>query len=717
MRNLAGRLTARSVPELIRIADFWQTVISGRDRHALVGQLYREMRESRSARDAWARLIPEERRIIQYLALDDDQIDVSRTIPDLATAIGLSDEQTRETAISLYRKGILYREGDDDELPIGQLPRVFLPKELTTTFRRVQDEIDAGPLQRVPLPALLALLDDADLEVAANFWGVGIITGLDSREAIAQQLVDALSDSERRSALLKTLKGDALELWKLLSAANEPGVPLDALMTAAGMSGEGNALAQRRRTAVGQLEERLLAWHTYGPGEERFLFIPAELKAESIPSVERRIANPLPVAGSVVTPEPWNHPWAVPWDLLTLVRLVTGTEAIEIRRFEDLPVSWSEQIAGRFWNGEREGDLSRYLSFLAALGRQENALAGGDGTGGPLTPDRAWKHWRSRTFADQFSHLIWWWNASPDWIEGLGAGFAVRNATPPQFRRKLLALLAGLESGAWYDLASVARWVASVDPDILGEDAAIATAGALAVPPGHANWSDYATAAVVEAELLAPFVWFGLVETGRDDHNRQTLRTTDMLGLVSSSDPIADLSPPAGPAIVVHPDLRIDLIDPSPLRVWSISAFADTRSLRPLASYQLSAESVRRALANGASLLDVTTYLEADSGKPLPAEVRQSLQTWSDADRRIVMRLIARITTDADRQAGQLGTALREAGWEVEQRDQALEVVLDLATAEKQITELQSLVRKLGFRETRKPPDHYPEVVNGSGDS
>ncbi len=188
-----------------------------------------------------------------------------------------------------------------------------------------------------------------------------------------------------------------------------------------------------------------------------------------------------------------------------------------------------------------------------------------------------------------------------------------------------------------------------------------------------------------------------LVETGRDDHNRQTLRTTDMLGLVSSSDPIADLSPPAGPAIVVHPDLRIDLIDPSPLRVWSISAFADTRSLRPLASYQLSAESVRRALANGASLLDVTT--------------------WSDADRRIVMRLIARITTDADRQAGQLGTVLREAGWEVEQRDQALEVVLDLATAEKQITELQSLVRKLGFRETRKPPDHYPEVVNGSGDS
>ena len=51
VRNLAGRLNARSAEELSRIAGFWQIPVSGRERHSTVGQLYREMRDIRTARD------------------------------------------------------------------------------------------------------------------------------------------------------------------------------------------------------------------------------------------------------------------------------------------------------------------------------------------------------------------------------------------------------------------------------------------------------------------------------------------------------------------------------------------------------------------------------------------------------------------------------------------------------------------------------------------
>ncbi len=702
MRNLAGRLTARSNAELMRIAEFWQTIVRGRDRHAVVGQLYREMREVRSARDVWARLDANERAIVSLMALD-DQDERSWTLRELSDSLGWELEETRERAIDLYRKGLVYREGDDDELPVGELPRVFLPRELTSSFRRVQDEIDAGPLERVPLPALLALLDETELEQAATIWGVEVYPGLQDRENIARQLTQAMEDPDQRTAVIAGLSNDARAVWTLLVQREDGAAPLAELLEAAGIDGSEIAAAQRGRNALGELEECLLAWHSYGHEESRQVFVPNSIR-ERRRHIEREARVPQPVQAPA-TADLWIHPWALPWDMLTLLREVS-------KRPPPAPLTsphlWKQRIGGRLWNSGSEDHISGYLAFLAALGRNENVFQDGVGDeNGILQPGRAWKQWRTRSFADQYSHLIWWWLASPEWIESTDqSGVIVNRAALPQFRRKLIALMSQLDVGVWFDFEDAARWVADIDPDILGEEAAIATSAALAAPLGHPDRSRLATAAVVQAELATAFAWFGLTEMGRLAGGEVVMRTTDVLQGVQAGGPLQEEAPPAGPAIIVQSTGEIELRAPSPLRVWALSAFADPVSLRPVASYTITETSLRRALEDGPTLDDVTRFLEEESGTSPSAELAEHMQSWAAADRQVTIRLTAELIPNAEVDRAGLRSVVSEAGLELAGDEERVQILLpDDHEHPGQLHALMDLLTQAGYRtRMHRPP-------------
>jgi len=713
MRNLAGRLTARSSADLMRIAEFWQSVVYGRDRHAVVGQLYREMREVRSARDVWARLDLPEREIISLMALD-DQEERSWTLPELAGTLGVAFESTRETAIGLYRKGLLYREGDDDELPVGELPKLFLPRELTSTFRRVHDEIDAGPLERVSFSVLLALLDETELEQAASFWGVEVQPGLQDRDDIARQLSQAVLDTDRRDLVIAGLSADGRRLWTLLAGREVPVAQLAEILNEAGITGEGLAVVQRQRNVVGELEDRLLAWHSYGQDESRNLFVPDSFR-EQRRHIQRSVAMPTQIE---TPPEVvgWNHPWAVPWDLLTLLREVSGRNTSP-PAFTVIH-QWQERLAGKLWNTGGDEYLANYLRFLTALGRNENVFQEEDEEGAPR-PGRSWKAWRARSFPDQISHLIWWWTASPGWIEASTRSTVfVEYAALPQFRRKLLALMNQLEAGTWFSMGEVSRWVASIDPDILGDEAAIATAGALDVPPGHPGWSEAATATVVQEELESAFAWFGLIDMAIAETGMRCMRTTEMLAILQREGPIGDVPQPAGPAIQLTEDGIFELRAPSPVRVWSLSAFAELIALRPVAYYRITETSLRRALAEGPTLLDITGYLEAEMNSPLPSELRQQYQEWSIIDRLVQVRLTAEISTGSNQADDYLKGILREAGWELGSREKGFSALLpENVPAAEGMERVLGLLRGAGYFPNVKGPSELPSGEAGSSDA
>src|SRR3954467_3509001 len=107
MRNLLGRLNARSTDELTRIAAAWLVPLTASNRHAQVGQLYRALSDPRTVRDFWELLDEDERALVRLLALGDD---TALTIDQLANPRGHTEEKPPAPPPRLYRKGVVVRE-------------------------------------------------------------------------------------------------------------------------------------------------------------------------------------------------------------------------------------------------------------------------------------------------------------------------------------------------------------------------------------------------------------------------------------------------------------------------------------------------------------------------------------------------------------------------------------------------------------------------------
>ena len=173
MRNLLGRLNGRAMDELTAIAAFWRVPFGGGAQHRLVGALYRTMTDPRAGRDVWDQFDAPERDLINLLAgLHAGGGETSRTVADIARRLSLPEPAVQGIADRLHAVGIVARDGEDEQLPIGVAPRLFLPIEIAQLFRRVRDEHDLGDISGRTLPTLLGLLDDTELEEAAGVWGV-----------------------------------------------------------------------------------------------------------------------------------------------------------------------------------------------------------------------------------------------------------------------------------------------------------------------------------------------------------------------------------------------------------------------------------------------------------------------------------------------------------------------------------------------------------------
>lgn len=667
MRNLLGRLHARPPVELAGIAAFWQVPSAGGDRGAPVGSLYRALTDPRAVRAAWDRLAADERDLVRLLAVG-AATEATPTLSELAARLNVPEGDARQTAGRLYRIGLLAREGDDEPLPIGGTPRLFLPRELALLFRRVQDEIEAGDLSATPLRALLSLLDDAEIEEAATIWGLRVVPGLRRREELTDRLLRQVGDPERVAAVIAGRRRDALAIWRRVRDEPAAGpVPLADAAAAAGLGGNDPRAGQRLRTALADLETALLVWHTYRADAGRWLFVPSEIRAPRPPAAPD--LPPLaPVTAGAIEPPPWRHPDALAWDVLTLLREVVDA-APPWPADADPPRAWLRRLNARLWHRGTELPPTGYVAFLAALARAEGLLQGGDPDQPVPSITAAARVWRDRSFADQSERLRRRWLDGTDWIEGRSRGeVEVWGADWRGARRRLLPLLAhpaiGLTPGVWHALDSVATRIAAHDPDLLGATFTAATArhaGGSGIG-GDAAGRLAAVAEVVAVELTTAFAWFGLVELAAIPGHAWALRVVGR-----RDDAVASLS--SGPtaevvgdgALVVTPTGEIELSEPTPVLVWSVSAFAEPERLERVARYRLSAGSLARALAAGFDVAQVAAFLTRQ-GRTLPPAVAVRLEEWARGYGRVRLRRAVVLSPDDPAALSQLRLLVVEAG-------------------------------------------------------
>ncbi len=638
----------------------------------VVGALYRAMTDPRAMRDIWERLDPAERAMLTGLTDPSDEAPAP-TVDELAARLGVAATEARETAVGLYRAGILFREGDDEPLPIGAVPRLLLPRELALQIRRIQDELAAGNLAQSPLRVLLELLDDAELEAAAKIWGLRTVPGVARRRDLAVRLLRLINDPARVKRVVRGRGRDAAAIWKIVSAAPGP-VPLADLAASAGLAGSDTVA--RLRAALAELEGALLVWHAYRSDGTRWLFVPPEIRSPG----EREGATLPELVTIEPEPElvpPWRHPDSVAWDLLTLLRIVSNPQT-PIWEAGETPPRWLlRAVAPRLWFGGRDGPPVGYLELLQALALAEGVLAiDEDARPRRIVAGPHARAWRGIGFATQTKRLRDRWLRLPRWIEGEAADVVdIWGADWRGMRPRLLTALADPDIGVipprWVTLESLALRLAARYPRLLGPSFTAATAR-LGGEAGAGVDEDEARAAalsdVIALELGGPFVWFALAETVDRPGQARVIRLTPHGVALAKREPepVEDDAGGLLPPLAVDPSGEITLQLPSPDRVWALTAFAELVDLGRQSHYRLTPGSLGTALAAGVELEQIVRYLERGSRQPLAKDLAANLTTWARGFHRVEMRRAVILRPDNTAERPALIQALAEAGWMAE---------------------------------------------------
>ncbi len=677
MRNLLGRLNARSADSLQRIARFWSVPLVGNDRGRHVGALYRTMTDIRSARQIWVRLDSTQRLIVRELALSEAD---ALPVVDIARMTNLPEPATRGTLIALFQAGILAREGDSQELPIGAVPKLFLPRELGLLFRRLQDEIDAGDLSRSSLRVLLQITDDAEIEEAATKWGLRIIPGLRRRSELIEEVLRLVAQPERIARVIEALRPDARSMWEVVRNNGPDGaMAFDEAIARVWPNGRNDP---RAREVLDELETSLLVMHAYRHDGTRRLFVPQEiLHPGRIPTtLPLRPLQPL-AAGAVREPEA-HHPQALAWDLMTVLREIASFGAPVWIPGEPLSRTWQRRLNGRLWYGGDEIPPTGYLGFLLTLALGIGVVepsAEPIGTGAdrnairPMLSNRV-RGWRGRSFTEQTSQLKAVWLASDQWNEGHEREeIDVWGADWRGFRHRLLEALAGIPAGEWLLIEDLGLRLAEQNPMLIG---ATFTAASARSSDDRGDARIAVIARIIAVEVETALWWFGLVDLNTVPGKGLAVRVTDAGRSMSSgtdTDPVAaaaaaapaPVRSPDGPVLSVSDAGTITLHHPAPIHIWSLTAFGDAETLRPATIYQLRPGSIGRALGAGFDLNQIVAYLEKQSGTPLGEVLTTLLRQWTVGYRRVRLRRAAVLHPDSPTADDDLRRISAEAGLQV----------------------------------------------------
>ena len=660
MRNLLGRLDARSLEELLLIAQAWQIPATAPDRAGLVGSIYREMRDPRTVRDFWQQVSQPERDLIALLVVAEQSPDTALTLAEIAKALDVDEEAARQTAIALFRIGVVAREGDRDELPVGVPPHLFVPRELATSFERLFDEIGAGDSSALDLNTLLSRLDLVDLETAAGAWGYQLLPGLRGEDELRRIIADLMLEPGRITSTVARMPDAAQEVWRrILEDSTRTRVPVADAVPADSNSTMDVERRAKFRTILGELESSLLLCHTWLPDRSRWLFIPAALRDPS--DVQETQASRPAVAQSVdPSAEPARDvPYALAWDLLTVLRAINDPTRAPVRETAKLSRRWLRELNSRLWNRGAEAPPEGYLEFLLSLASGEG-LIGTDSGRARVVVANAIQHWQTRSFAEQTAHLAWWWLASPEWIEGENANdVVVQGANWPGFRRTLLAKLAALDAN-WYDLDALTEWLAEEDPEMLGPAAVAATARMYDPSGDEFGRRKAAVMAASNQTILTAARWFGLVEAGRNAEGWIAIRPTTMIQALLSERDLPGTQ--AESSLQIDNDHVVELENASPTLVWSLSAFADLEQADQITRYRINQPSARRAAAAGHSVAQIASFLERNVDRPLP-QLRDQLSIWMRDYRLVEVRAGARLLARDPAHLSSIGSQLRERGW------------------------------------------------------
>ncbi len=623
-RSLLTLLMDAPPADIRAVAEAWDVHLTKRTHTDNVALVYQAMTDRWTVEDVLDGLPSHARDIAGALALGPED---GLAREDLMTRLRLDPLDLNASLAALRQAGIVHRQST------GTLS---LPRELATVIARAIRDRQRGDLAA---PTINQLLDSLDADVlldAARRWRV-TDTPTSLRPGDRERLLHALQTRVRAPRALAEVEA-ALSpgARRVVTALREESSPLP-LSEAAALASAETALA--RRALLVELTASLLACHGWSWGE-RMLVMPGDFRTPAMTQM------PLPPLNAV-SAEPlhgWRHPFALAWDMLTLLRLIEH----EAARWPSGGIAaladdhqLTERVAPHFWASlDTTIPPSAALAFLAALGRARGLVTEREEDGRRTLAINDPVAWAKLGFGAQTRELFTAWRGMAGWQEGQGTATQLWGVEWPAFRGRLLDALTQCQPGHWYLLDHLLTRLVQVRPSLLGEEFTAASAVGQA-PPDR----DALVRGCIEATLRSALAWFGVVAWGRTAMG-EAVQITDVGWWLLGRGPEPIMPPFGATPLAVQPDLTVLVLHAEPTHLWPLLALADAATLDRVSIYRITSGSLRRALRRGLVFDQIVRFLESRTGGALSDATRTTLDEWMRAVRRVLLERVVLLAAD-----------------------------------------------------------------------
>ncbi len=624
-RSLLTLLMDASPADIRAAAEAWEIPLTKRTHTDNVALLYQAMTDRWTLEEMLDRLPAQTRDIAGTLALGPEE---GLAREELMTRLPLDPLDLNMSLAALRQAAIVHRQST------GALS---LPRELATVIARAVRDRQRGDFAAPTIAQLLESLDADVLLDAARRWRVAD-TPTSLRPGDRERLLHALHTRVRTPrALMEVEAALSPGARRVVAALREETSPLP-LGEAAALAGA--ETPSTRRALFVELTASLLACHGWSWGE-RMLAMPLEFRAPAMTQM------PLPPLNAV-SAEPlhgWRHPFALAWDLLTLLRLIEHQAARwpsgGIAALAD-DHQFTERVAHHFWAAlDTTIPPSAALAFLAALGRARGLVTERDDEGRHMLSINDPVPWVKLGFGAQTRELFTAWRGMAGWLEGQGTAMQLWGVEWPTFRRRLLDALTECQPGHWYLLESLLARLVQVRPSLLSEEFTAASAVGQA-PPDR----DALVRGCIEATLRTALSWFGVVAWGRTAMG-EAVQVTDVGWWLLGRGAEPAIPPFGATPLALQPDLTVLVLHAEPAHLWPLLALADAETLDRVSIYRITSPSLRRALRRGLAFDQVVRFLESRTGGPLSDATHATLEEWMRAVRRVILERVVILTADA----------------------------------------------------------------------
>ena len=203
---------------------------------------------------------------------------------------------------------------------------------------------------------------------------------------------------------------------------------------------------------------------------------------------------------------------------------------------------------------------------------------------------------------------------------------------------------------------------------------------------------------LLELTIGGVLTWMGLVNLIQPSAPGSAMQITPALREIVRAEAGSIATPAAGTRIAIADDLTIRLIDPEPIHVWSLLAFAQPVSLAAESVFRITADRVRAAQGAGFRPDQIVQYVRRQKPEAIPDDFDERIRQLAEDAPGIELTTSLALDLGRDVISREVRSLLESAGYVVSAEGQRLYATIGtLRPVRLDVERIHALLESSGF--------------------